>query len=401
MKKPVLPDRVRKVISRLEDAGYRADIVGGCVRDFLLGKDPSDYDITTSASPDEMREVFSDMRTVETGIKHGTLTVIVEGEPFEITTYRKDGDYKDHRHPESVTFTKRLRDDLSRRDFTMNAICYNERDGYTDLFSGMDDINASLIRAVGNAERRFDEDALRILRAIRFASVLGFEIEKETSAAAKKLSLLLHSVSGERIAVEWKKLLGGVDAYRIIRDYQDVLVRFLKLDHIVLPCIEGFAVASSEIRELSIFALSSPDPVSDFLSSAERMKYDNKSRNFGAAVLENLNADEVIFASRSDIKRLLMRLGIEHSLGIARLRSLLMLSDGSLEEKILDVFESGEAYRISDLKISGRELVSLGLKGASVGELLTVLLDLVIDGELENSREALLLEAEMRVKKLN
>ena len=178
-----LPSDVKLILSMLEEKGYRADIVGGCVRDHILGAVPSDYDITTSARPEQIKEVFSNMRVLDIGIKHGTITVILNDVPYEITTYRTESEYLDHRHPSRVDFADKLSDDLGRRDFTMNAIAYNINDGITDIFYGRKDIEAKVVRAVGNPRERFFEDALRILRAVRFSSVLGFTIEEETSRA--------------------------------------------------------------------------------------------------------------------------------------------------------------------------------------------------------------------------
>ena len=204
-----LPSEVRLIIDRLNKGGYRADIVGGSVRDAHLGREIGDYDITTDAPPERTAELFSDFRTVETGIKHGTLTVVIDKAPYEITTYRTDGEYLDNRHPSSVSFTRELSLDLSRRDFTVNAMCYNERDGLTDLFDGRGDLERRLIRTVGEPPLRFSEDALRILRALRFASVLDFEIEENTARAVREYAHLLENVSRERIYTEWLKLLSG------------------------------------------------------------------------------------------------------------------------------------------------------------------------------------------------
>ena len=189
----VLPSAVEFILRRFKDNGFRADIVGGPVRDHILGDIPGDYDITTNALPENTKELFSDIKVIETGIKHGTLTLLVDGIGYEVTTYRIDGEYRDSRHPERVEFTSDIKKDLSRRDFTMNAIAYNPDDGITDPFGGEKDIKAKLIRAVGDPEKRFSEDALRILRCIRFAASLGFEIENGTRSAvfAKKSSLFL------------------------------------------------------------------------------------------------------------------------------------------------------------------------------------------------------------------
>ena len=175
-----LPEKVTKIIAMLEAAGFEAYAVGGCVRDSILGRKPDDWDITTSAKPDQIKRLFP--RTVDTGIKHGTVTVLLEREGFEVTTYRIDGAYEDGRHPSEVSFTANLREDLRRRDFTINAMAYNEKDGLMDLYGGIADLEAGVIRCVGKAEERFNEDALRMLRAVRFSAQLGFRIEEETGA---------------------------------------------------------------------------------------------------------------------------------------------------------------------------------------------------------------------------
>lgn len=205
------PEYIKNCIEMLEASGYSAYAVGGAVRDSLLGKEPSDWDVTTSAKPEETLIVFKNFRTIPTGIKHGTVTVLVnDGEkniPIEITTFRIDGEYRDSRHPESVEFSEDVRDDLSRRDFTVNAMAFNEKEGIIDAFDGKNDLKNRTIRAVGNPEKRFSEDALRILRAFRFTSQLKFEIEENTLVAAQKCAPLLKNIARERIGVEFKKLL--------------------------------------------------------------------------------------------------------------------------------------------------------------------------------------------------
>ncbi len=218
-----LSKRAEKVIERLEKASFEAYAVGGCIRDKLLKAEPSDYDIATSALPDEIKAVFFKEKTVETGIKHGTVTVIFDDEPFEITTFRLDSEYCDGRHPEKVEFTKSIEQDLARRDFTINAIAYNNYNGLVDPFSGKKDIEAGLIRAVGEAEQRFNEDALRIMRALRFSSVLGFEIEEKTKRALFEKRELLLKVSVERISAELLKLLCGRNVRKVLLEYIEVL----------------------------------------------------------------------------------------------------------------------------------------------------------------------------------
>lgn len=200
-----MPEKVEYILSKLMEHGYEAYAVGGCVRDTILGRVPGDWDITTSALPEEVKSIF--LRTIDTGIEHGTVTVMLEKEGFEVTTYRIDGEYEDGRHPKDVFFTSNLVEDLRRRDFTINAMAYNHKDGLVDAFQGMEDMEQKVIRCVGSPDERFDEDALRILRAIRFAGQLGFEIEEATLEAIKKKAPTLEKISQERIRVELNKLL--------------------------------------------------------------------------------------------------------------------------------------------------------------------------------------------------
>ena len=210
-----LPEKVNTIIQTLQEHGYEAYAVGGCVRDSLLGREPGDWDITTSASPDETKKLFA--RTVDTGIEHGTVTVLLGKEGFEVTTYRIDGKYEDSRHPTEVIFTRNLREDLLRRDFTINAMAYNDTEGIVDIFGGMDDLKRKIIRCVGNARERFGEDALRIMRGVRFAAQLGFSLEKETKEAMTELAPTLEKICAERIQTELVKLLVS-DSPELIRE---------------------------------------------------------------------------------------------------------------------------------------------------------------------------------------
>ena len=384
-----LPGDVEFIIERLNSRGHRADIVGGCVRDRLLSKEPNDYDITTDATPDEMREIFSDLRTIDTGIKHGTLTVLLDSVPYEVTTYRLDGKYSDNRHPDTVSFTDKLSDDLSRRDFTVNAMCYNTKDGFTDLFFGKRDLDMRLIRAVGDPVKRFSEDALRILRALRFASTLDFEIEENTSLAIFKTKELLLSVSAERINSEWKKLISGVGAYRILEKYSSVISTVIpELDIKKLPCEKAFLSAEPEIRELSLFALNSENAVGDsFISAMSRLKSDNRRKNFGASVLESFLLP---CSEKRDVRLLLVRCGREAALGVLKLRVLLGLSNSDDLHSLNNIIDSGECYRVQDMKINGDDLFCLGLRGKEIGKTLNELLYKIALGEAENKREELI-----------
>lgn len=389
--KMFLPEKVEYLISRLASAGYRADAVGGCVRDSLLGRVPGDYDITTSATPNEMKRVFSDLKTVETGIKHGTLTVILDSEPYEITTYRIDGEYTDNRRPDSVKFTDRLSEDLSRRDFTVNAMCYSHEYGYTDLFGGLKDLEGKLIRAVGDPVRRFNEDALRIMRAIRFSSTLGFEIETGTSDAIFETAHLLKNIAKERIYAEWTKLIGGMGALGVIERYSSVIsVAIPEITEINLESKSGFESAKAEIRELMLFAsLYGEDSAEHFYSALTSLRCDNKHKDYGYSVLKNYKAKTDDSVSQNI---LLIKTDLEVARGVIELKIALGLSE-SQELEILDsLIENGVCYRISDLKINGNDIRSLGLSGKKIGETLEALLYSVAEGKIENCRDELIKE---------
>ena len=237
-----IPADVRYIIEKLRTAGYEAYAVGGCVRDSLLGKIPKDWDITTSALPEEVKQIFT--RTIDTGIKHGTVTVLLNGTGYEVTTYRIDGEYLDGRHPEEVSFTSKLDEDLKRRDFTINAFVYNEAEGVKDLFGGLDDLKNGIIRCVGDPIQRFGEDALRILRAVRFAAVLNFKIEKGTYEAAEKLAGNLSKVSAERIKAELEKTLASdnPDHIGILHD--------MGIDRVILKELAGIKDMKPLLRSL-------------------------------------------------------------------------------------------------------------------------------------------------------
>ena len=222
-----IPNEVKTVMNKLSENGFRSYIVGGCVRDSVMGREPNDWDVTTDATPEQIKKVFSDFRTVDTGIKHGTILVVSGKYPVETTTFRIDGEYSDNRHPDSVTFTKDIKDDLARRDFTINAMAYNDEEGLIDPFGGREDIDKKIIKCVGDPDKRFTEDALRILRGIRFASVLGFSVEDNTSAAIIRNEQLLSSIAAERINSELVKLLCGENVFDVLSAYRSVIGVFI------------------------------------------------------------------------------------------------------------------------------------------------------------------------------
>ncbi len=383
-----LNESVKFIISRLEENGHRADIVGGPVRDFLRGVIPHDYDITTSATPDEIKSAFSNCKTVDTGIKHGTVTVVLDKEPYEITTYRIDGDYLDSRHPESVSFTKNIAEDLARRDFTVNAISFNPRDGITDLYGGREDIEKKIIRAVGDPEKRFSEDALRILRGLRFSATLGFEIEEKTAEALRNKSCLLKNISAERIYTEWKKLLSGDFAYDVIKEFSDVIAVFIpELENLKLPEKTRFA-KEFLIREAQIFALSSKTPDTDFESAMLRLKTDTATRTLGIKILENTG--KYTLNTLGDAGIMLMHLGKEAALATAELD--IALGKSNEEEKALieEYIDKKLPYRLADLAVSGEDITALGIKGKQIGDTLALLLSLVAAGKLLNDKNILI-----------
>ena len=384
-----MPSGVRFIINRLCENGYRADIVGGCVRDALIGRACDDYDVTTSATPECTKRIFSDLHVIETGIAHGTVTVVVEGVPYEVTTYRIDGEYTDKRHPDGVSFTERIEEDLARRDFTVNAMAYNDTAGLTDVFGGREDIKRRVIRAVGSPAVRFSEDALRILRALRFAAVLSFEIEEETARAARDCAALLADISAERIFAEWRKLLGGRNAYEVIHEYGDVIRVFLpEIEKTVLPPRTAFEKTGWEARQAALFCASCGDRAEEcYRAAMTRLKTDKKTRELGILAIRHRN-DELL--TRADYLGLLNKIGEDAALLTVKVRSALGIGEDGELATLKALIEGGAPYRVRDLEIGGEDLLSLGIRGTSVGEVLSELIMLVIDGTLSNGREALL-----------
>lgn len=392
-----LPREVEYIIERLNLCGFRADIVGGCVRDTLLGKTPTDYDITTSASPEEIKEVFKGEKIVETGIAHGTVTLVLKSGNYEITTYRIDGEYKDNRHPVSVSFTKSIENDLARRDFTVNAMAYNKKDGITDLFCGMGDLKKGVIRAVGEAKVRFSEDALRILRAVRFASVLGFEVEEKTAEAARLLKGNLKGVSRERITAEWRKLLEGEGSYRVISLFGEVIKEVIpQLTLKRLPDEDIWQKFSGREREIYLFALYSDK--AGYICALKDMKSDNERLKFGASVLEIV--ENPPGADEKSVAQTLIKYGEEVTDTAFRIGEAINAVPGDIR-KITEKFKSKKTpVKVSDLDISGREIISVGASGEAVGKILNALLLSAAVGEIENRREVLISEAEKLVKSI-
>lgn len=384
-----LPKSVEFILNSMKKQGFTAHVVGGSVRDSLIGRTLGDFDITTNALPEETKAVFKDERTVDTGIKHGTVTLVLDGIPYEITTYRVDGEYNDNRHPDSVTFTDRLEEDLARRDFTVNAMAYNPDKGLSDPFGGRLDAEKRLIRAVGDPYKRFDEDALRILRALRFASVLGFEIEESTAAAVRERAHLLSSISKERVYTELKKLIMGTDAVKILTEYSALIAPLLcGLDVVKLPKKELFDKAELTARLAAIFLYNSADPAPHSERAFAELKSDKLTRSRIFSALDAL--DRVDFGSESAALSALADYGVDT---VRDVLALGMLSEKftEREEQILsNAISSGKPYLISHLAVKGGDVASLGFKGEKIGEALRSLLCAVINGKAENEKTALI-----------
>ena len=434
-----LPSAVSAALERLERAGFDAFAVGGCVRDSIIGRTPNDWDITTSARPEETAAVFSDLRTVETGIKHGTLTVLYDGMPLEITTFRNDGVYEDNRHPVEVTFSDRVEDDLARRDFTVNAMAYHPKRGIVDLFCGREDLSHRVIACVGDPETRFCEDGLRILRAIRFAAVLDFSVEPATAEAVHKLSHLLENIAAERIREEFCKLICGRGAVRILREFSDVIARFLPEMGLCVGFLQNSKYHCYDVYEHSIRALeycNTDDLITRlaiylhdvgkphcYTEDAEgghfkghgpvgtelcerlmrELRFDNDTRVRVVRLVEY--HDREIPAEEKSVKRLMRSMSDEDILRLMEVKRCDRLAHApayctpppALEEipRIVRAIREADAcLSLKALKIGGADLIAMGMKpGKELGAVLDGLLERVIDGELPNDRAVLEREA--------
>ena len=385
-----LPPGALEVLRRLNAAGHQAYAVGGCVRDLARGVPPHDYDICTSALPAQTERCFAGERVVETGIKHGTVTVLMAGEPYEITTFRTDGDYLDGRHPQSVAFTDSLTEDLRRRDFTINAMAYHPDIGLRDPFDGQADIARRMIRCVGDAGARFSEDALRILRALRFAAELGFDIAPDTARAMRELSGRLALISRERIAAELLRALNGENAVPVLRAFDTVLLAALPdYPAAALPeALHALAILPRGDTVLRLAVLLSPCGE----AGARALASLKPSRALSAQVLA------LTAAAGADISRAELPLWLAR-LGETQLRRLLTLQG---REELLACLPALLAQHppltLGELQINGRDLTAAGLPaGAELGRALSALHRRVLLGELPNERGALLAAA----KKMN
>ena len=384
----ILPEKVEYIITSLGNAGHRADIVGGSVRDKLLGKTPDDYDIATSATPDLTKAVFSDLQTVDTGIKHGTVSVILDHRPYEVTTYRVDGEYKDSRHPESVSFTANIEEDLARRDFTVNAMAYSPIYGLTDPFGGREDLKNKIIRAVGDPELRFREDALRILRGVRFSSSLGFEIESKTAVSMVNTKHLLKNVSSERIYIELKKTFMADYCYDAVARYSDILLEVIdSLEKIILPDRERFNKADWLIRFASIFALGADKPAEAFDVACRSLRTETNLRTLGVKLLSSIGKYD--FNNKISTNYAVKDLGSHGAVMLVKLEALLYGEEERVK-RVVDLVNSKIASSVSDLSVNGNDIISLGITGKAIGEMMSSLLCAVIEEKCSNDKTELL-----------
>ena len=431
-----LPDKVHKIINTLEEAGYEAYAVGGCVRDSILGREPDDWDITTSAKPEEIKRLFP--RTIDTGIRHGTVTVMLDKEGFEVTTYRIDGDYEDSRHPKEVTFTANLAEDLKRRDFTINAMAYNESRGLVDLYGGLADMEAGIIRCVGDARERFTEDALRMMRAVRFSAQLGYRIDEKTREAIKALAPNLRKISAERIQTELVKLVVSPhpDYLRIAYEMcitAQVLPEFDLCmetpqnnphhcynvgEHILHSML---AVRADKVLSLGMLFHDIGKPQTMTVDEhgithnrkhpvvgaemtrkiLRRLKFDNDTTDKVTKLV--LYHDQEIGATQTGVRRAIHRMGenIFPLLFAVYRADISAQSDYKREEKLQklsyieglyeEICRKGDAVNLKDLAITGADLIAQGMKpGREIGAVLQELLDIVLEDPTLNTPEQLL-----------
>lgn len=380
------PQYVGEIIGMLEESGHRAYIVGGCVRDAILGIPAHDYDVTTSALPEQIIRVFGEKRTVPTGIKQGTVTVL-NGEPVEVTTFRIDGSYHDSRHPDSVSFTDDIIKDLSRRDFTVNAMAYNKSEGLIDPFGGREDIERRVIRGVGKAETRFDEDALRILRAFRFSAQLGFEIAPETLSAAEKCRGGLARISRERVGVEFRKLVcSGYPSQPLKLMKKTEIGEFISGDWYApdetICILEGLS-ANPEVRLGAFFRGCDTVKATAILKN---LKYSNK---LISATLQVKNGSEAAKdGDAAEARKFIMRYG-RSAVYAAEVACACSQISGDYAKLIADTARAGVCVSLSGLAVNGKDLAALGCRGAEIGRILSLLLGEVIDDPSLNTKSKL------------
>ncbi|MBQ8804480.1 MAG: CCA tRNA nucleotidyltransferase [Tyzzerella sp.] len=431
-----LPEKVRQIINTLQEHGYEAYAVGGCVRDSILGRIPDDWDITTSATPLETKALFP--RTFDTGIAHGTITVLIDKEAFEVTTYRVDGEYEDSRHPKEVTFTRSLKEDLLRRDFTINAMAYNDAEGLIDIFGGMNDLHNKTIRCVGKAKERFGEDALRILRAVRFAAQLGFKIEEETRKGIRDLAPTLANISAERIQVELIKMMISPNpgllqtAYElgitkvILPEFDEMMKTEQETPHHMYSVGEHTLKAIENVRADKVLRLTmlfhdiakplmktiDEDGVAHFkihdVKGVEmtkqilrRLKFDNDTMNKVVKLVQY--HDYRMPAEPKNVRKAMNKIGEELFPYYLEVREADTLAQSGYkrEEKLQNIYDVRKCYEeimarqecvsLKTLAVTGTDLIASGMQpGKEIGRVLNKLLEIVIENPEYNKKEYLL-----------
>lgn len=375
----ILPENVKKIIAQLNKNSYEGYIVGGCVRDYIMGIPPHDYDITTSALPQQVKAIFP--HTVDTGIEHGTVTIVMDKTGYEVTTYRIDGEYEDNRHPKEVTFTSKLEGDLSRRDFTVNAIAYNDTDGFVDMFGGIEDIKNKIIRGVGDPDKRFKEDALRMMRALRFSAQLDFVIEEKTFDAIKKNAELIKNISMERIREEFFKLVLSDNNERLELLKQSGMTKYF--------CPELSEILDSADMVFFKYINSLPKDI------ASRLAYIFMGRDI-KNILKNFRTDNKTI-SKTVVLEKYYNYDITDEYSMAKLislagehtKDLLMLKKADIT-LFNQIIKKDYCCSLKDLAIKGEDVVKLGYKGKEIGQVLNKALDYVLRNPDKNNREELI-----------
>ena len=388
-----VPEKAKRIIDTIMNAGYEAYVVGGCVRDSVLGREPNDWDITTSALPEETKTFFD--HTFDTGIQHGTITVVLHKENYEVTTYRVDGEYADCRHPDEVSFTKNLTEDLLRRDFTMNAIAYHPNEGFRDPFHGQEDIAAGIIRGVGDPPKRFQEDALRMLRCVRFAAQLGFAIEPETWAALCANTALIQKISVERIREELEKL--WLSPYQkktpllwesgLLAQIDPILsARIIGKSRTILDEISA-CPKNALLRWCIVLQEYTPDEAKHFLKG---MKFDNHTLKRICLLLEQLKQD--VPTEAYPLRKLAGTIGEDAMTELLTVQSILRPHSPHAESRVLfeKILTDGNCLTLKTMALSGKDLMAMGAPhGKELGEILARLLDLVLQAPEKNTKEIL------------
>ena len=394
MKQFILDDNVNYIIDKLHDNGHEAFVVGGCVRDMLMEKTPHDFDITTDALPQEVKSIFNDDVTIDTGIKHGTVTIVIDNDHYEVTTYRSDYNYLDHRHPTFVVYSADIEDDLKRRDFTINAMAYNHQKGIVDCFNGQQDLTDGIIRCVGVADKRFDEDALRIMRASRFAARFGFEIEEETASSIHKNKELLQCISIERINEEFSKLLLADHCDDILTKYQDVICQFIPemSDYSTYQYKDAVSKLPDAAKTLELRLAIYLQSTSNYKEIVNRLRYSNKTIKSVCTLIEK--GHDFIELDKVSIKKYLYNIGEEAFVDLLDYQKYNKVIDETAYEfyhsQLEKIIVNNECYSLKQLAINGSDLVELGYRNEEIGKKLTIVLKKVIVEQLPNDKQILI-----------